>query len=88
MIFSHKIGKFVEVVVKTNPSRMVDSAIVCRFVRVRLEQFDTFNEIVFPTSRYIREITKFTGFLIRVAGRINRQQRALFNEFKLGATPF
>lgn len=86
--FMHKIGKFVEIALKLIPSRLVDSATICRFVRVRLEQFNTFNEIVFPTSRYIREITKFSGFLIRVAGRINRQQRASFNEFKLGSTPF
>lgn len=85
---SRLVKKKVEISIKYIASRNVDSATMSRFVRVRLEQFDTFNEIVFPMVRHMRKITSWTGFMIRVAGRINRQQRASFNEYKEGITAF
>lgn len=84
----YKIGKPVEINLNFISSWNINSSIINKYVKVRLEQFDTFNEIIFPMAHFMNKITRYTGFLVRVAGRINRQQRASFNEFKDGATPF
>jgi hypothetical protein len=66
----------------------INASIIGKYVKVRLEQFDSFNEIIFPMARYLSRLTRLSGFLVRCAGRLTRQQRASFHEFQTGMISF
>jgi hypothetical protein len=59
-----------------------------RYIKLRLEQFNRFNEIVYPLIRAMRNRLPFVGLRIRCAGRISRQQRASKHQARRGFTSF
>jgi hypothetical protein len=78
----------VEFTVCTVSGAEINASIINKYVKVRLEQFDSFNEVIFPMARYLNRLTQFSGFLVRCAGRLTRQQRASFHEFQNGMISF
>jgi len=78
----------VKVFFKPILSQNINSRVICRYIRVRLEQFDSFNEVVFPMVRYVFGFAKLSGLFIKCSGRLTRQQRASVSEYRVGATSF
>ena len=86
--FSKMLGKAVKVQLccLSNNTITVDTCV--RYIKLRLEQFNRFNEIVYPLMRAMRLRMPFVGLRIRCAGRISRQQRASRHQSRFGHTSF
>jgi hypothetical protein len=82
------LGKPAKVQLCFVPSHYITTDICMRYIKLRLEQFNRFNEIVYPLIRTLKGRMPFIGLRIRCAGRISRQQRASFHQATFGHTSF
>ncbi len=86
--FEQFLGRRVKFAFHFLPYNRINVHILLRYVIFRLEQFNTFNEIVYPLFRFLKNRIIFSGIRVRCFGRMTRQQRASNREAYRGGTPF